>query len=75
MSWQHITKSPELLTKLAYTTLRIRRLMLSRQIRHLEAMVRSHTKTLSKQPGGREKMDEVLQLMEKLRRELRESDG
>jgi hypothetical protein len=39
MSWQHITESQNVFAKLAEATLRIRRVALSRHIRHLENLV------------------------------------
>ena len=62
-------------THLADTALRLRRLVLSRQIRHLEAMVKSHTKTLSAKPGGKEQIDETLRVMQQLRQKLGETSG
>ena len=70
MKWRHLTQPSNMLTKLADTALRFRRLMLAREIRHLEAMVRSHTKTLHKHPVGRAQLEKTLQYIQELKQEL-----
>ena len=75
MSWQHVTESQNVFTKLAETSLRLRRVALSRHIRHLEAMVQSHAAQLQKQPGGQELLDKTLKLMQDTRQKLGETCG
>lgn len=70
MKWQHITEPSGVLTKLANIALRFRRVMLSREIQQLEAMIRSHTKTLNKHPAGRVQLERTLAYIQELKQEL-----
>jgi hypothetical protein len=74
-NWTHLTESTNVFTRLSNITLRLRRVLLSRQIRHLEQMVKGHSTHLKKMENGPEQIKKITKLMEDIRKQIGETCG
>jgi len=69
--WQQPSDKTATFLRLGELALRAQRLTLSERLIRLNALINSHTRTLKKQPGGLEKLDQVKQHVAEAQRLLR----